>query len=111
MHRIITAVDNNFERKSAMFYVQTFHTTCNKKCFMFHINSVIITQSDHIWKPLTHNNEICPLCKHKCFQCINIVHEIVNPRWEICCTVSESGFQQASFVNSIATTKVRNYFV
>ena len=35
-----------------------------------------------------------------------IVHEIVNPRWEICVTVSESGFQQASFVNSIATTKV-----
>lgn len=36
-----------------------------------------------------------------------VVHEIVNPRWEICVTVSDSGFQQASFVNSIATTKVR----
>ena len=35
-----------------------------------------------------------------------IVHEIVNPRWEICITVSDSGFQQSSFVNSIATTKV-----
>ena len=35
-----------------------------------------------------------------------VVHEICNPRWEICCTVSENGFQQASFVNSIATTKV-----
>ncbi|XP_065661520.1 DNA topoisomerase 2-alpha isoform X4 [Hydra vulgaris] len=34
-----------------------------------------------------------------------IVHEIVNPRWEICVTVSESGFQHSSFVNSIATTK------
>lgn len=34
-----------------------------------------------------------------------VVHEIVNPRWEICVTVSDSGFQQASFVNSIATTK------
>ena len=35
-----------------------------------------------------------------------IVHEVINPRWEICITVSESGFQQSSFVNSIATTKV-----
>lgn len=34
------------------------------------------------------------------------VHEICNPRWEICVTVSDNGFQQASFVNSIATTKV-----
>jgi len=34
-----------------------------------------------------------------------IVHEICNPRWEICVTVSDNGFQQASFVNSIATTK------
>ena len=43
-----------------------------------------------------------------------VVHEIVNPRWEVCVTVSESGFQQASFVNSIATTKVGisyNFFV
>ena len=39
-----------------------------------------------------------------------IVHEIVNPRWEVCITVSETGFQQCSFVNSIATTKV-SYFV
>ena len=35
-----------------------------------------------------------------------VVHEAVNPRWEVCITVSPSGFQQASFVNSIATTKV-----
>ena len=35
-----------------------------------------------------------------------VVHEVVNPRWEICVTASNSGFQQASFVNSIATTKV-----
>ena len=34
-----------------------------------------------------------------------IVHEIINPRWEVCVTVSESGFQQCSFVNSIATSK------
>ena len=27
-------------------------------------------------------------------------------RWEVCVTVSSKGFQQASFVNSIATTKV-----
>ena len=36
-----------------------------------------------------------------------VVHEICNPRWEVCVTVSDCGFQQASFVNSIATTKVR----
>jgi DNA topoisomerase-2 len=35
-----------------------------------------------------------------------IVHEVVNPRWEVCVTASPCGFQQASFVNSIATTKV-----
>ena len=35
-----------------------------------------------------------------------VVHEVVNPRWEVCVTASDSGFQQASFVNSIATTKV-----
>nr|XP_057917582.1 DNA topoisomerase 2-alpha [Doryrhamphus excisus] len=34
-----------------------------------------------------------------------VVHEIVNERWEVCLTVSEKGFQQVSFVNSIATTK------
>ena len=35
-----------------------------------------------------------------------VVHELVNNRWEVCATLSEKGFQQASFVNSIATTKV-----
>lgn len=35
-----------------------------------------------------------------------IVHEVVNPRWEVAVTASPSGFQQSSFVNSIATTKV-----
>ncbi len=35
-----------------------------------------------------------------------IVHEKVNGRWEVAVTVSNKGFQQASFVNSIATTKV-----
>ena len=34
-----------------------------------------------------------------------VVHEIVNDRWEVCMTVSTEGFQQVSFVNSIATTK------
>ena len=35
-----------------------------------------------------------------------IVPEVVNPRWEVCVTASPCGFQQASFINSIATTKV-----
>ena len=35
-----------------------------------------------------------------------IVYEKVNGRWEVAITVSNKGFQQASFVNSIATTKV-----
>ncbi|XP_056285488.1 DNA topoisomerase 2-alpha [Pseudoliparis swirei] len=34
-----------------------------------------------------------------------VIHEIVNERWEVCLTMSEKGFQQVSFVNSIATTK------
>lgn len=37
---------------------------------------------------------------------LTVVHEVVNDRWEICLTMSEKGFQQVSFVNSIATTKV-----
>ena len=36
-----------------------------------------------------------------------VVHEVVNPRWEVAVTASPCGYQQASFVNSIATTKVR----
>uniref|UniRef100_A0A8C4IP02 DNA topoisomerase 2 n=1 Tax=Dicentrarchus labrax TaxID=13489 RepID=A0A8C4IP02_DICLA len=36
---------------------------------------------------------------------LTVVHEIVNNRWEVCLTMSEKGFQQVSFVNSIATTK------
>ncbi|KAM4691900.1 LOW QUALITY PROTEIN: DNA topoisomerase 2-alpha [Rhinophrynus dorsalis] len=36
---------------------------------------------------------------------LRIVHEVVNDRWEVCMTMSEKGFQQISFVNSIATTK------
>ncbi|XP_072523094.1 DNA topoisomerase 2-alpha [Salminus brasiliensis] len=36
---------------------------------------------------------------------LTVVHEAVNPRWEVCLTMSEKGFQQVSFVNSIATTK------
>jgi len=37
---------------------------------------------------------------------LTIIHEVVNNRWEVCLTMSEKGFQQVSFVNSIATTKV-----
>ncbi|KAJ8404372.1 hypothetical protein AAFF_G00341450 [Aldrovandia affinis] len=36
---------------------------------------------------------------------LTVVHEEVNGRWEVCLTMSERGFQQVSFVNSIATTK------
>lgn len=36
---------------------------------------------------------------------LKIVHEQVNERWEIGLTLSDKGFQQVSFVNSIATTK------
>ncbi|XP_017108704.3 DNA topoisomerase 2 [Drosophila bipectinata] len=38
-------------------------------------------------------------------QPIKIVHEVSNERWEIACCPSDRGFQQVSFVNSIATTK------
>lgn len=37
---------------------------------------------------------------------LKVVNETVNERWEVCLTLSEKGFQQISFVNSIATTKV-----
>ena len=40
-----------------------------------------------------------------------VVHEVVNPRWEVAVTASNGGFQQASFINSIATTKVRIIFI
>ncbi|XP_020661519.3 DNA topoisomerase 2-alpha [Pogona vitticeps] len=36
---------------------------------------------------------------------LKVVHEEVNNRWEVCLVMSEKGFQQVSFVNSIATTK------
>ncbi|XP_062330341.1 DNA topoisomerase 2-alpha isoform X2 [Osmerus eperlanus] len=36
---------------------------------------------------------------------LTVIHEAVNDRWEVCLTMSEKGFQQVSFVNSIATTK------
>ncbi|TKS89985.1 DNA topoisomerase 2-alpha [Collichthys lucidus] len=36
---------------------------------------------------------------------LTVIHEITNERWEVCLTMSEKGFQQVSFVNSIATTK------
>lgn len=37
---------------------------------------------------------------------LKVLNETVNDRWEVCLTMSEKGFQQISFVNSIATTKV-----
>ncbi|MGH0158724.1 UNVERIFIED_CONTAM: hypothetical protein FKN15_036009 [Acipenser sinensis] len=40
---------------------------------------------------------------------LKVVHEVVNDRWEVCLTMSEKGFQQISFVNSIATTKVSGF--
>ena len=40
-------------------------------------------------------------------QPLKVVHEKIGPRWEVAVTSSDKGFQQASFVNSIATTKVR----
>ncbi len=36
---------------------------------------------------------------------IKCVYESVNERWEVAVAVSDNGFQQMSFVNSIATTK------
>lgn len=36
---------------------------------------------------------------------LKVLHEVVNERWEVCVTMSEKGFQQVSFANSIATTK------
>ncbi|KAM6042576.1 DNA topoisomerase 2-alpha [Theristicus caerulescens] len=36
---------------------------------------------------------------------LKVIHEEVNSRWEVCLALSEKGFQQVSFVNSIATTK------
>ncbi len=36
---------------------------------------------------------------------IKVAYEAVNDRWEIAATVSDRGFQQNSFVNSIATTR------
>lgn len=41
-------------------------------------------------------------------QPVKVVYEQVNPRWEVGITLSDRGFQQVSFVNSIATTKVFN---
>ncbi|GBM04506.1 DNA topoisomerase 2-alpha [Araneus ventricosus] len=36
---------------------------------------------------------------------LKIVHEVASERWEIAVTMSNSGYQHVSFVNSIATTK------
>ena len=39
-------------------------------------------------------------------QPLKVVHDVVNERWEVAITLSDKGFQQVSFVNSVATTKV-----
>ena len=36
---------------------------------------------------------------------LKVIHEVVNDRWEVGLTLSDNGYQQMSFVNSIATTK------
>ncbi|KAK0097853.1 hypothetical protein PV326_013248 [Microctonus aethiopoides] len=36
---------------------------------------------------------------------LKVVYESFDPRWEVAVTLSDKGFQQMSFVNSIATTK------
>jgi DNA topoisomerase-2 len=40
-------------------------------------------------------------------QPLKVVHEVVSDRWEVAVTLSDKGFQQVSFVNSVATTKVQ----
>lgn len=42
---------------------------------------------------------------------LKVIHELANERWDVCLTLSEKGFQQISFVNSIATTKVSTRFL
>lgn len=37
---------------------------------------------------------------------LKVAYECCHPRWEVAITISDKGFQQMSFVNSIATTKV-----
>lgn len=37
---------------------------------------------------------------------LKLVYESVSQRWEVAVTMSDSGYKQVSFVNSIATTKV-----
>ena len=37
---------------------------------------------------------------------LKVTYESCGPRWEVAITLSDKGFQQMSFVNSIATTKV-----
>lgn len=39
---------------------------------------------------------------------LKVVYENAGQRWEIAVTMSDSGFKQVSFVNSIATTKVNS---
>ncbi|ADM11320.1 DNA topoisomerase II [Encephalitozoon intestinalis ATCC 50506] len=36
---------------------------------------------------------------------VNIVHQVINDRWELALTTSEEQFQQVSFVNAICTSK------
>lgn len=43
--------------------------------------------------------------KGKSGQKEDVIHEIVNARWELCIRVSDGKFQQVSFVNSICTSR------
>ncbi|KAF2890533.1 hypothetical protein ILUMI_15640 [Ignelater luminosus] len=40
---------------------------------------------------------------------LKIINEKANDRWEVALTLSDGGFQQVSFVNSIATTKAARH--
>jgi len=39
---------------------------------------------------------------------LKLVYENAGQRWEVAVTMSDTGFKQVSFVNSIATTKVNS---
>lgn len=41
---------------------------------------------------------------------LKIVYENAGQRWEVAVTLSDTGFKQVSFVNSIATTKVNSIY-
>ncbi|KAL7677371.1 hypothetical protein ACOME3_003608 [Neoechinorhynchus agilis] len=44
-------------------------------------------------------------CSDEANNPLQVIYQRFGPRWEVAVTISEGGFQQMSFVNSIATTK------